>query len=160
MSRPRLAPFLTGLALGALLGGAIGFAGYIIKDFGDGMGPQVCSDQAVRTRIEGYFKAPLPPTAGLLYFREEGFMDSSCHVGVSLAPQDAWTLLAAYTGRGRADFRPLENHASLAAPEATPLWNPAALKAPVFLEISKERSHEIIIYDEPTQRLLAHFSSS
>ncbi|MEE4355615.1 MAG: hypothetical protein V2I97_04050 [Desulfococcaceae bacterium] len=155
-----LLSFLIGLFSGIVLTLIIGFLYFLITDFGKGMGPQVLSDQKIRTKLEEYFKVPLPAAAGQLYYREEGFLDGCCHIGVSLAPQDAWHLIRTYIQKEKTDFKALDVLTSFSwEPEKTPLWSLASLKEPLYFEIREKETLRVIIYDEISQRLLVYFSS-
>lgn len=155
-----LKPFFAGLLTRVVVATVACFFYGIVKDLGEGMGPQVLTDEALRDRMEVFFNAPLPPTAGRLYYREEGFMDASYRLGLSLPPADAWNLIRAYSGKEKTDFRVPDLQTLLYETGETPLWRPAEMKAPVCHEVVVENeSRTLILYDEASLRLLVHFTT-
>ncbi|HQO04317.1 MAG TPA: hypothetical protein PLI62_18825 [Spirochaetota bacterium] len=153
-------PFLTGVVFGILLTLVTGFFIFLILDFGKGMGPQVYTDNEVRTRVEGFFGVKIPPVAGKLYYREEGFQDSQCYIALSLPPEDAWKLIRTYTGKEQSDFKALRHDTNTGYDLNEPgTWSLGSLKSPVVNEIVKNNTCRIVIYDKDTRRLLVYFSS-
>lgn len=152
-------PFLAGLTLGILLTLVSGFFIFLILDFGKGMGPQIYTDNEVRTRVEGFFGVKIPSVAGSLYYREEGFQDSQCYIALSLPPEDAWKLIREYTGKNQSDFTTLRDRTTGYDLNEPGAWSLGSLKSPVVYEITKNETSRVVIYDKDTQRLLVYFSS-
>lgn len=153
-------PFLTGVVFGILLTLVTGFFIFLILDFGKGMGPQIYTDNEVRTRVEQFFGVTIPPVAGKLYYREEGFQDSQHYIALSLPPEEAWKLIRAYTGKEQSDFKALRRDINTGYDlEEAGVWSLGSLKSPVVYDIVKNDTRRTVIYDKETQRLLVYFSS-
>ena len=151
--------FFFGFATGIVTTLAVILFYVIVTSFAEGFGPQVLTDDSVRSRVEGFFGTPLPPVAGKLYYREEGFQDSCCHVGLSLPPAEAWDLIGKFTSKEKKDFKVLEAHTRPYHPDESPLWRLEDMTSPVYFEIKRDETYTFVAYDETSQRLLAYFSS-
>jgi len=132
---------------------------YFIIDFGNGFGPQVYKGEKARPYMTGFFNnIPLPGSAGNFYYRGEGFQDEFYEVAMSIPPDDAWSFIARFAGKKKADFSPLKDKEVFSGEDAAE-WNVSELKAPLIFRKKGEESIFNIIYDEETERLLASFST-
>lgn len=158
--------FIVGLAAGIVFAALVASSYIIIHRIRTSLSQEdfisVYTGADARNAVDGFFNGALPEDAEMLYFREEGFMDVSYHVGLSLAPESAWKLIAEYSGKTKEDFQPLDYHPGPPGEpsERNPYWDAEAMVQPVYVELMEETEKgwterfELIVYDEPTQRLL------
>lgn len=141
--------------VGFLLGILISVLFQALSHGGASFQPERLTDESLRNRIQAFLGVPLPTVAGQLYYREEGFMDNTTHVGLSLPPGEAWPLIREFIGKAPSDFRPPETGDIIYEMEDSPLWCPSQMDAPLFCDVESEgQSHTLILYDQTVQRLL------
>jgi hypothetical protein len=131
---------------------------------------QVFYGEKARGRINDFFSTSKPITieqsAKDLYYLEDGFMDATYYIGLSLTPDKAWKLIRNYCGKSKKDFKKYDSVSYSSYNENESKWNIKNLKKPLYHSqesFSKKNKQiewsRLIIYDEVTQRLLISFIS-
>lgn len=162
----KVSVFFVGLAAGIVLSVIVVSSFVIITNIRTSLANEdfisVYTGADARNAVDGFFNGALPREAEMLYFREEGFMDASYQVGLSLAPESAWKLIEGYSGKTKEDFQLLDYQLDPPGEpsDRNPYWDTEAMVQPMYIELLEETEEgwterfELIVYDEPTQRLL------
>jgi hypothetical protein len=72
---------------------------YIIIDSANDTNPHVLYGEKSRASVNNYLSAEIPASATALNYSMDGFMDFTCHIGMTIPSDEAWKLIEKSSGK-------------------------------------------------------------